>query len=376
MIRYILSLSDPDATLENVGGKGMSLARMLHAGLPVPDGFHVTTQAYRRFVAENGIQVRIRQELEGADPADPATLEAASERIRAAFAAGTTPPEIVAAVAAAYEALQNTPVAVRSSATAEDLPGASFAGQQETYLNIRGSDAVLDAVKKCWASLWTARAIAYRLKNNIEQDSVALAVVVQELVLADAAGIMFTANPLNGKRDELAINAAWGLGEAIVSGAVTPDTITISKATGRVLAQETAEKALMTVRTEQGTREVPVPASQRKKAVLSKAQTAELARLGVAIERLYEMPMDVEWALAGGRFHIVQARPITALPEPPRGVESPRPNCRLCARQPGGTHSIPCHPAVCDPGAGNCQPGHSTDVGSTDRQGRPEPGSG
>ena len=344
MIRYILSLSDPDATLENVGGKGMSLARMLHAGLPVPDGFHVTTQAYRRFVAENGIQARIRQELEGADPADPATLEAASERIRAAFAAGTTPPEIVAAVVAAYEALQNTPVAVRSSATAEDLPGASFAGQQETYLNIRGSDAVLDAVKKCWASLWTARAIAYRLKNNIEQDSVALAVVVQELVLADAAGIMFTANPLNGKRDELAINAAWGLGEAIVSGAVTPDTITVSKATGRVLAQETAEKALMTVRTEQGTREVPVPASQRKKAVLSKAQTAELARLGAAIERLYEMPMDAEWRWRA-------AGSISCRPAPYRAARAPvewnRPDPirRLCGSLAEHTPS-PVTPAV------------------------------
>jgi pyruvate,water dikinase len=311
---FILSLADPDATLENVGGKGMSLAKMLSAGLPVPGGFHVTTEAYRRFVAANGIQAGILEALAGIDPADTDALEATSRRIGELFAEGQTPPDIAAAVTAAYAALKDAPVAVRSSATAEDLPGASFAGQQETYLNIRGTAAVLDAVKKCWASLWTARAIAYRLKNAIDQETVALAVVVQELVFADAAGIMFTANPVNGKRDELVVNAAWGLGEAVVSGVVTPDTITVQKATGRVLQQEIAAKSLMTVRKEGGTSEIPVPASQKNKAVLTESQTAELARLGVRIEQFYEMPMDVEWALAGGRFAIVQARPITALP--------------------------------------------------------------
>jgi pyruvate,water dikinase len=314
MNAFTLALSDPDATLENVGGKGMSLAKMLSAGLPVPGGFHVTTEAYRRFVADNQIQTRLLAALEGVDPANPEALEAASRHICGLFAAGQTPPEIVAAVTAAYAALKDAPVAVRSSATAEDLPGASFAGQQETYLNIRGTAAVLEAIKKCWASLWTARAIAYRLKNQIDQQTVALAVVVQELVMADAAGIMFTANPVNGKRDQLLINAAWGLGEAVVSGAVTPDTITVAKATGRVLLRETAEKSLMTVRTEQGTSEVAVPESQKKQAVLTEAQTAELARLGVQIEQFYQMPMDVEWALADGTFAIVQARPITALP--------------------------------------------------------------
>lgn len=314
MTAFVLSLADRDATLENVGGKGMSLAKMLSAGLPVPGGFHVTTAAYRRFVAENGLQSQIMQALEGTSPADPDALEAASRRICGLFAAGDTPPEVAAAVLAAYAALSDAAVAVRSSATAEDLPGASFAGQQETYLNIRGADAVLAAVKKCWASLWTARAIAYRLNNQIDQASVALAVVVQELVFADAAGIMFTANPVNGKRDELVVNAAWGLGEAVVSGVVTPDTITVQKATGRVLRREIAEKALMTIRTAQGTGEVAVPAAQQKQAVLTDAQTAELARLGVRIEQFYGMPMDVEWALAGGRYAIVQARPITALP--------------------------------------------------------------
>ena len=311
---FVLSLSNPHATLENVGGKGASLAKMLAAGLPVPDGFHVTTEAYRRFVDENKIQPRILETLRGIDPSDSNALENISKQISSFFAEGKTPPEITAAIAEAYAALNNIPVAVRSSATAEDLPDASFAGQQETYLNIRGTDRVLEAIKKCWASLWTARAIAYRIKNNIDQNTVALAVVVQKLVFADAAGIMFTANPINGKRGELLINAAWGLGEAVVSSIVTPDTITIMKATGRVLQRDIAEKNLMTVRTDEGTSEVPVPGSLKRKAVLSKAQTEELTRLGVKIEQFYRMPMDVEWALEKGRFFIVQSRPITVLP--------------------------------------------------------------
>jgi pyruvate,water dikinase len=311
---FVLPLSDPGATLEIAGGKGVSLTKMIAAGLPVPDGFHVTTEAYRCFVAENGIQSRIMEVLSGVDPTDTAALEGVSSRIGGFFAVGKTPPEITEAITTAYAGLQNAPVAVRSSATAEDLPGASFAGQQETYLNIRGIEAVLSSVKKCWASLWTARAIAYRLKNEIDQDTVALAVVVQEMVFADAAGILFTANPVNGKRDELVINAAWGLGEAIVSGAVTPDTLTVIKDTGRIVHREIAEKSVMTVRTETGAHEQPVPEDLKKKPVLTSAQAAELARLGVKIEQFYEMPMDVEWALARGEFAIVQARPITALP--------------------------------------------------------------
>jgi pyruvate,water dikinase len=311
---FVLTLTDPHATLENVGGKGMSLAKMLSAGLPVPAGFHVTTEAYRRFVAANALQPRILEALEGVESTDLDALEAASRQIGEWFAEGQTPAEVAAAVSAAYAALGDTPVAVRSSATAEDLPGASFAGQQETYLNVRGADAVLAAVKRCWASLWTARAIAYRLKKAIDQQTVALAVVVQELIFADAAGIMFTANPVNGKREELVVNAAWGLGEAVVSGAVTPDTITVEKASKRILRREIAEKALMTVRTQQGTSEVAVPEHQQKQAVLTDAQAAELAGLGLKIEQFYQMPMDVEWTLAGGRFSIVQARPITALP--------------------------------------------------------------
>ena len=337
MPTFILNLSAPEATLETVGGKGMSLAKLTRAGLPVPAGFHITTEAYRRFVSENAIQPRILQALKEVDSSDPQALEPVSRQIGEFFTAGRIPPEIAQAISQAYAELCGAQtsienqkyVAVRSSATAEDLPGASFAGQQDTYLNIRGEPAVLDAVKRCWASLWTARAMAYRARQNIAPDQVALAVVVQELVFSHAAGVMFTANPLNGRRDELMITAAWGLGEAIVSGAVTPDTITVNKFTLRPVRRQTAEKRIMTVRTDSGTDEQPVPARLQKAPVLNNARVRELARLGQAIETLYAAPMDIEWTLADSRFAIVQARPVTALPEPPLDWSVPAPKVIL-----------------------------------------------
>jgi rifampicin phosphotransferase len=312
---YILPLAAPNATLENLGGKGMSLAKMINAGFPIPDGFHITTEAYRQFVAANDLQTKILAALKDVDIAIPATLETASATIGGFFAQSKIPNDIVTAITDAYNKLNRKSVAVRSSATAEDLPGASFAGQQETYLNIRGDEALLDAVKKCWASLWTARAISYRTHQNISADSVSLAVVVQELVFADAAGIMFTANPVNGNRNELIINAAWGLGEAIVSGAVTPDTLTMDKQRGTMIRREIAEKSVMTVRTESGVSEKPVPDHLKKKRVLTNGQAVELTRYGAQIESFYKMPMDIEWTLAKGKFAIVQARPITSLPD-------------------------------------------------------------
>ena len=337
MPTFILNLSAPEATLETVGGKGMSLAKLTRAGLPVPGGFHITTEAYRLFVSENAIQPRILQALNNVDGSDPQALELVSQQIAGFFTEGQIPPEIAWAISQAYSELcgpqtsieNQKYVAVRSSATAEDLPGASFAGQQDTYLNIRGEQAVLQAVRRCWASLWTARAMAYRARQDIAPDQVALAVVVQELVFADAAGVMFTANPVNGRRDELMITAAWGLGEAIVSGAVTPDTITINKSTGRLVRREMAGKRIMTVRTEGGTTEQPVAKGLQKAPVLNNTRVKELARLGQAIETLYGAPMDIEWTLAGGKFAIVQARPVTALPEPPLDWPVPAPKVML-----------------------------------------------
>ncbi|HZU00368.1 MAG TPA: PEP/pyruvate-binding domain-containing protein, partial [Ktedonobacteraceae bacterium] len=286
-IPLVLQLDDVSATLGQVGGKGASLARMANAGLPVPPGFYVTTAAYRRFVEANGLQEAILAAVRTANPDDPATLEQAAACIGALFAGGTMPGDIAEAIRQAYAALGNgdLAVAVRSSATAEDLPGMSFAGQQETYLNIRGETRVLDAVKRCWASLWTARAIGYRARQGIAPQDVSLAVVVQELVPADASGILFTADPMTGSRDKVMLNAAWGLGEAIVGGQVTPDTIVVDKATGAITTQEINDKEIMTVRTPEGTHEEPVPADRRKQAALTAAQAAELARVGVQIEQ-------------------------------------------------------------------------------------------
>ncbi len=314
----LLTLDDSAATLEQVGGKGASLARMAAAGLPVPPGFHITTAAYRRFVDANGLQKGILAAVTAAQADVAASLELASARIQMLFTAAIMPDDLAGAISQAYQSLGgDTPVAVRSSATAEDLPGLSFAGQQETYLNIHGDEAVLEAVKKCWASLWTARAIGYRLTHQVAQESVAMAVVVQQLVAADAAGIMFTANPVDGRRDEVLINAAWGLGEAVVGGLVMPDALTLDKESGKVVEQQINTKEVMTVRSGDGTREEPVPAELRTKPVLTSQAAAELARLGVEIERMYGQPMDIEWALQESRVLILQARPITALPQPP-----------------------------------------------------------
>jgi rifampicin phosphotransferase len=296
-VKVVLPLDHAAADLATVGGKGASLARLVRAGLPVPGGFHVTTDAYRAFVAG------FREEILRAGDAG---------EIAALFARHDMPEAIAAEIRREYAALgEDVPVAVRSSATAEDLPEMSFAGQQDTYLNIRG-EALPEAVKRCWASLWNARAIAYREQNGVAHEDVALAVVVQELVDADAAGIMFTADPVTGNRDETVINASWGLGEAVVGGQVTPDTVVVSG--GAVNRSQTADKTVMTVRIPAGTEERPVPEELRRQPVLSPEQALELAALGQRVQDLYGMPMDVEWCRRdGGGFEIVQARPITGM---------------------------------------------------------------
>ncbi|TDC00095.1 pyruvate, phosphate dikinase [Nonomuraea longispora] len=297
-MKAVIPLDDAAADLATAGGKGASLARLARAGLPVPGGFHVTTDAYRAFVAG------FRDEILGASSADP-------DGIARMFAERDIPAGIAEEILRAYAALGgDVPVAVRSSATAEDLPGMSFAGQQDTYLNIRG-DALLDAVRRCWASLWNPRAIAYRDRNGVPHDEVALAVVVQELVDAEAAGVMFTADPVTGARDETVINASWGLGEAVVGGQVTPDTVVVSG--GAVVRSRTGDKTVMTVRTATGTQDRPVPADLRGKAVLDAAQAVELAGIGARIQELHGTPMDVEWVMRDGAFAVVQARPITGL---------------------------------------------------------------
>jgi pyruvate,water dikinase len=333
-IHYTLALDDERAGWEAAGGKGAALTEMVRAGLPVPDGFHVTTAAYRAFAEENDLGPAIHAALAEVDLDQPASLEKTSLSIGERFQEGRIPPEIAGAIANAYGNLPGTEpvVAVRSSATAEDMPRASFAGQQESFLNIEGSGAVLEAVKRCWASLWTARAIGYRARQDLEIDDLSLAVVVQCLVPAEAAGILFTANPMTGDRDQALINAAWGLGEAVVGGEVTPDSYTIHKKTGEIIEREIADKEIMTVREDGGTRTEPVPTDMRRAPVLNEQQAAELVQLGLEIEELYGDPRDIEWALADGEFAILQARPITGLPEayvpPPDQWEVPDPKGR------------------------------------------------
>jgi phosphohistidine swiveling domain-containing protein len=298
------------------GGKGANLGELSRAGLPVPPGFVLTTAAYDAFVETNGMKDEIL--ALASEPEDPGAFEAAEGKIKALFARGEIADDVAAEIHEAYDQLADGgAVAVRSSATAEDLPGASFAGQQETYLNVRGSGALVEAIRGCWASLWTARAMAYRASRNIDPATVSLAVVVQRMVEAEAAGILFTADPATGRRDRTVINAAWGLGEAVVGGLVTPDTLVVEKASGRVISRETADKAVMNLYAQNGSEERPVPEARRLLPVLDDNAAAELARCGTRIEDLYGAPQDIEWALAGGRFFIVQARPITNLPPPP-----------------------------------------------------------
>ncbi|MEA3334961.1 MAG: PEP/pyruvate-binding domain-containing protein [Chloroflexota bacterium] len=321
------------------GGKGANLGELTAAGFPVPAGFVLTTEAYGAFVNENGLQHQITELASAVAADDPQSAEEASAAIKERFLAGDMPEAIQIDLLEAYADLTMEgaiPVAVRSSATAEDLPTASFAGQQDTYLNIRGGRALLDAVKKCWASLWTARALSYRMRQDIDPATVSLAVVVQQFIPAESAGVLFTANPIDGERDQIVINATWGLGEAIVGGLVTPDTVVVDKSTWQIISRETTTKTVMTVLIDNGTEERSTPQSQQDQRVLDDATAIELARYGAQIEAHYGLPMDIEWAIFGGKIAILQARPITNLPPVPlRDVrwDPPRPGTIWMRRQ-------------------------------------------
>jgi phosphohistidine swiveling domain-containing protein len=322
-MKYVNNLGDvgrDDVAL--AGGKAVGLGGLIKAGLPVPQGFVLNTAGYTDFVGANRLEPDIRALAALSPQASPQDYEDASARIRALFTRGTMPSGIEAELGAAYGRLGdgNVAVAVRSSATAEDLASASFAGQQETYLNVVGAEELRAAVIDCWASLWTARAMAYRAREGIAPDSVRLAVVVQRMVEAEAAGVMFTANPANGRRDQTVISAALGLGESVVSGTVTTDDMVVDAGTGRVLSRRTADKEVMTVYGEHGTEEQPVPAARRREPVLDDRDAAELAGYGTRIAEHFGGPQDIEWARASDGFAILQSRPITALPEPAADV--------------------------------------------------------
>jgi rifampicin phosphotransferase len=298
------------------GGKGANLGELVCAGFPVPAGFVVTTVAYDRFVTHNHLDWTISQAFYEQHRNGAA--------IREAFEHAPIPPELEQASLSAYQQLGRGPVAVRSSATAEDLPGAAFAGQQDTYLNIIGAKEVLDAVRRCFASLWTDRAIAYREHQGLDQQSVKLAVVVQRLVEAQIAGVLFTANPVTGAREEILIDATPGLGEALVSGLVTPDHFVLRKRRWggwRIVEQNRGRgEVVVRPRTGGGTEQVSLDTAGTARPQLSDREVLQLARLGTAIQRHFGCPQDIEWARSDGKLFILQARPMTALPEPPPRV--------------------------------------------------------
>lgn len=322
-MQYIKTLAELNRSdLPIAGGKGANLGALIQAGLPVPPGFCVITSAYRAFVEANRLEVEIRQIVAATRMDDPAALDAASDSIRACFQQGEMPPALADEICRAYASLHNPPgpVAVRSSATAEDLPDLSFAGQQDTYLNILGEPALLDAVIRCWASLWTARAIGYRARNQISQDEVALAVVVQQMVQSEAAGVLFTANPLTGKRSQTVIDATLGLGEALVSGQVEPDHYVVAGSAEKILQKTLGAKAL-SIQGQAGGGTVTLHQSAASRQALPDEQILALARLGQQAQAFFGSPQDMEWAWADGRLYVVQSRPVTSLFPLPSGLQ-------------------------------------------------------
>jgi phosphohistidine swiveling domain-containing protein len=312
---YVVALTEPEAADPALaGGKGANLARLVAAGLPVPEGFCVTTVAFQRLIDDESIRTQIR-ELSTIDPTDTAAIADAGATLRDRIRAREVPDEVREAITRALAATPEGPAgayAVRSSATAEDLPEASFAGQQETFLNVPESE-VVDRVRACMASLFTDRAIAYRARNDIPHEDVALSAVVQRMVDADTSGILFTADPTTGNRRVAAIEAGRGLGEALVSGEVTADTVRVDRRIGRVVDYEVGDQRVaVRPRAGGGTETAELPGDDTAR-VLSDEEIRALMRLAAAVETLFERPQDVEWCIADGEAFLVQARPITSL---------------------------------------------------------------
>jgi len=304
------------------GGKGANLGELSRAGFQVPAGYVITTAAYDLLLEKNDLQTRLREIIGSLATDRQDAAEKVSRQIQNLWREISIPEEIMDQVIKAYHQLDGEAVAVRSSATAEDLPEAAFAGQQETFLNIISEQALLEAVCACWASLWSERAILYRARQKVEQNTVKLAVVVQKMVPADVAGVMFTANPVSGARDELIIDASPGLGEAVVSGMVTPDHVIVNKRSRRIKEQQLGRReVVIRPSLDGGTEQVASIQGASDTAALPLRATRKLAQVGIDIERHYGFPQDIEWAWVNdktrmGKFFILQARPMTALPEP------------------------------------------------------------
>lgn len=314
MEKYVQSFKEIDKTcLPYVGGKGANLGEMTKAGFPVPQGFCVTTYAYRTFIQQSSRINELFDQLECINPDDLEQTHKLGQSIREHLQSMYMPDDIKAEILKAFQATgKHKAYAVRSSATAEDLPSASFAGQQDTYLNIRGSEQLLKAIKSCWASLFTDRAITYRAKNNFDHRLVFLSVVVQEMVFPEVAGIMFTADPITGRRKTVSIDASFGLGEALVSGLVTADLYQVRS---RNITKKKISKKKIAIYSmpEGGTVTKDVPPEKQELQALEDDRIIELAELGQKIENHYGSEQDIEWGYAEGKFYILQSRPITSL---------------------------------------------------------------
>jgi len=310
--------------LPQVGGKNASLGELINAGIRVPPGFAVTTESYLRFITDTGIQNEILRILSELKTGDMNSLNATSSRIQQLIRGADLPVELKAPIDDAYGALctmcgvESLPVAVRSSATAEDLPTASFAGQQDTYLWVQGVDPVMEKVQRCWASLYTARAIDYRIKNNFPHEKVLISVGVQKMVNAKSAGVMFTFNPTDGDLSKVVLEGAWGLGETVVSGSVNPDKFVVDK-----IMMETTDRTVSTKHIQciydpkkGGTIDAAVDEKMQCTCCLEDKEVKGLVKMAKIIEEHYGRPMDIEWSIDQDlpfpdNLFIVQARPET-----------------------------------------------------------------
>ena len=313
-----------------VGGKGANLGEMTKAGIPVPPGFIVTSQAYFHFLEESGLRPKISQLLSTIDTNNSAQLQKVAAEIRQLITEAEMGAETAAAIRRAYRELGEGPVAVRSSATAEDLPEASFAGQQSTFLNVIGEDDVAIAAQACWASLFEARAIFYRAEGGFEHMKVGIAVPIQRMVQSERSGVMFTMEPVSGDKSKVVIEAIYGLGEAIVSGAVTPDLYVVEKESLTILERRVADQEKQLVANpesaaspEENIHWVDVPKDDAKLQKISDKQIVALAEIGRRVEEYYGFPQDIEWAAREGELYIVQTRPVTVTAEAAKEADLP-----------------------------------------------------
>ncbi len=316
--KYNLFFKDIDKhDIALVGGKGANLGEMTKAVFPVPNGFAVTTISYDEFLKHNNIVNVINDFLKQVDVNDPEQLNLASRKIQKIVIESRIPIEVSSDIVRYYKKLSghfsNALVAVRSSATAEDLPGMSFAGQQATFLNIKGPNNLLISVRECWASLFTPRAIFYRAQNKIPHEKVKISVIVQKMVQSEVSGVMFSINPVTNEKDRIVIESVWGLGEMIVQGSVVPDTYIVQKETFSILSKEISDQKVMLTRKSGTTVEREVPKKLIDKQKISDQDIIKLARISDALQKHYYFPQDSEWAYEKGKLYIVQTRPVTTI---------------------------------------------------------------